>query len=1771
MNGTFVFLLRPLRLARRDPGRGPFVCSAMVLSAAVALFLLWQTPKPLRIAAASRKTAPIASPTLAARNAAQKLANLGWAFEPNVGQSASEVKFLSRADDATVFLTDDSVYLSWATSAHRGQEGAAAKRDFVRLEFAGAGRSTKRAGDTLLPGKTNYLIGRDARQWYTDVPHYAAVQYAGLYPGVDARFYGGAHGLEYDLTATRGNDLQQILLRVSGADALHLDPQGNLLMRIGARELIMRRPYMYQQDGTARKSVTGGYHLLSGNEVGFEVGKYRADLPLVIDPSISIAYTTFLGGNGAEKGNGVAVDSSGLIYVGGTTTLPTFPETATFTDGSASGSSTLFVAKIDPSQSGSTSLIYLTFIGGSADDQGGMVALDNSASPPNLAILGWSTSTNFPTTIGTVPTGSPNLTVSDLNGAGNGFIYSEYYGGSGAEATQGTGTIVANSTGGGIATDSSGDVFVTSDTTSIDLPPPASANGFQTLFEGTGIAPTVPNSDGFFAEFNPSGSLVYSTYFGIDAQVGSTSVAVDASGNAYVAGFTSSPTTFPFTNSFQTTFGGTGAFNGFVMEINPAVSGTTSLVYASLLGGNGSDQTFAIAVDTASPANAYVTGTTSSTDFVSKTGLTNGFQLNLGSGATNNAFLAVISQAPTTFVPSLTYVSYLGGTVTDSGQGIAVNSSVMPSQVIVAGDTTSATFPVLCTAQNFTGGEDAFIAEFSPTLSGSASLTVSTLLGGSATSEANALATDSSGDAIIFGDTLSPDYPLAGNPQTGFQLTCTSCAFGTPLSDAFLTKSTVSTMASGCLAFSPASAIFGQFSVGTSSPTINVQVTNDGNAALTFSGIGIIGTNAADFQLLPGTNCTASTVLTVGGAGSTCDLAIGFTPSVAGAETATVQFADDGAGNPQGLDLTGTGTAPEVQLMTSPPTSPPQLTFGSVTVNTTSGAQDVTLTNTGNVALAISSVVIDSSVGSPADFIVNPAGTANACGSVGANSIPPNGTCTIAVEFTPNAAGPLTGQVDVNDNAGNGSAAQQTIALSGTGVAQTFIVGVSPPSLTFLSQAVGGTSSPQSVTLTNTGTGTLNITIIGLTGTNASQFQIYSAGTTCPIGGAGVGPNGGTCTIAVEFVLTVVGTANASISIMDNAPTSPQAIPLTGTGGGAVATLSASTLTFGSVSVGSTSAAQTVTLTNNGNSNLVLSGSLAISGADPNDFQITSQSTCPIGGTGIAPSGACNIVVDFVPQASGSRFATVNISDNAAGSPQIISLSGTGTAPAVTLSPTSLSFGSVNVGTTSTLPSITLTNTGNQTLTISSVDIDPTVGTPGDFALSGSNTCKTVGALQPNTNCTITVSFTPASQGGAIGQVDITDNASGSPQIVPLTGTGTAAGVVLMPSILTFAGQNPGAPASPPQTVTLQNSGTGPLTISSITITGTNPGDFAQTNNCPIGSATPLGAGSACSIAVTFAPTGTGSRSASLSVSDSSTPSPQVVALSGVGTVPGAQFSASGMGLQFGTVIVGAQSSSQAAQLTNTGNGTLVISKVGFVGADAGDFQAFGGCVGAGGASVSVPAGSNCIVGVTFAPTAAGSRSASISVTDNAPTSPQQLPVTGTATDFQLDAVSGGTTSATVTAGETATFSMQVTPANGFTGTLTMTYADPIPASTCTVPQQVALSGGQAAGFMVTVTTARTTSSRGPFFTRPSSRNLRIVMGLWLLAFAFLTLWKWKSRRRLQFRPALLLAGVLLLASCGGGGSNSSSTGTPAGTYTVTITGTISGVARTVNLSITVE
>jgi hypothetical protein len=301
--------------------------------------------------------------------------------------------------------------------------------------------------------------------------------------------------------------------------------------------------------------------------------------------------------------------------------------------------------------------------------------------------------------------------------------------------------------------------------------------------------------------------------------------------------------------------------------------------------------------------------------------------------------------------------------------------------------------------------------------------------------------------------------------------------------------------------------------------------------------------------------------------------------------------------------------------------------------------------------------------------------------------------------------------------------------------------------------------------------------------------------------------------------------------------------------------------------INTTSPAQIVTLTNTGSAALSIT-SLALTGTNASDFAQTN--TC---GSAVAAGGNCAITVTFTSAASGSRTASVSITDNASGSPQTVSLSGTGTAAVVSLSPTSLAFGSQPVGTPSTAQTLTLSNTGSTALSITSLAMTGT--NASDFAQT--TTCGS--SVAAGSNCTISVTFTPAASGSRTASVSITDNASGSPQTVSLSGAGTAPVGSLSPTSLAF-GTQPIDVSSTTQTVSLSNTGNGALSITSVALTGTNASDFAQTNTCG-GS---LAAGANCTIAVWFTPSIAGSEAASLSMADNASGSPQTVSLSGAGT-----------------------------------------------------------------------------------------------------------------------------------------------------------------------------------------------------------------------------------------------------------------------------------------------
>ena len=661
----------------------------------------------------------------------------------------------------------------------------------------------------------------------------------------------------------------------------------------------------------------------------------------------------------------------------------------------------------------------------------------------------------------------------------------------------------------------------------------------------------------------------------------------------------------------------------------------------------------------------------------------------------------------------------------------------------------------------------------------------------------------------------------------------------------------------GGVTLDPGSLTFGSQLVGTTSAAQNVTLTNSGAAPLLISSIGLGGADAADFAQLSDCPLAPTTLAP----GSSCTISVTFTPSAAGSRAASVTVSDNAPGNPHTITLAGTGVAPAPAITLSPTS----LAFGNRVVGTTSAAQDVTVTNSGTAPLTINSIGVAGA--NAGDFAQT-----NTC-PLAPSTLAVGASCTISATFTPSATGSRTASVSIADDAPGGP---HTVALSGTGIASG--VTLAPTAIDFGNQLIGTTSSAQNATLTNSGTAPLTISSIGVSGPNAGDFAQTN---TCPLAPSTLAV-GASCTISATFAPTTTGGRAASISIADDAPGTPHSVALSGTGVAAApaVTLAPASLGFGQQPVGTSSSPQDVTLTNSGTAALTIT-SVGIDGANTGDFSQTNA--CPLAPSTLAAGASCTISVTFGPTAAGARSASLSVADDATGSPHTVALSGTGTVSGVTLTPGSLTFGNQLVGTSSAAQSSTLLNSGNAPLVITSIGVSG--ANAGDF-VQLSNCPLSPSTLAPGASCTISATFSPTAAGTRTASVTITDNAPGSPHAVALSGTGVlpAPAVTFSPTSLGFGNRLIGT-TSPAQSVTLTNSGTGALTINSIGLTGTNAGDFAQTNTCPVAPST-LAAGASCTISATFSPTGSGARSAAVSVSDNAPGTPHTVALSGTGLTP---------------------------------------------------------------------------------------------------------------------------------------------------------------------------------------------------------------------------------------------------------------------------------------------
>jgi hypothetical protein len=749
--------------------------------------------RPLALlACTAAATAAIASPAAPARRVATP--NLPLTFERNTGHWPKEVQFVARSGGGTLFLTRREAVLA----LRKGD-----KATTLRLMLQGSNAKAVASGLEKQPGIVNYFLGKDPAKWRTNVPTYSRVKLAGVYPGVDLVTYGAGRSrtLEYDFVVRPGADPKQIRMAVSGAKSLRT-VGGKLIASTACGDVALNRPYAYQTIGGVRKHVACAF-TLEHNTVAFQVARYDAGRPLVVDPTLE--YSTYLGDADQDYGAAVAIDGAGAAYVTGRTLSTAFPTTAGAFNRTRTGNYDAFVTKM---AADGKSLAYSTYIGGSARERAYAIAVDAAGS---AFITGDTYSTAFPTTAGAYSTTLADWRdafITKLSPSGSSLVYSTYLGGADDETAY------------GIAIDGAGAAYVTGSTLSVDFP--TTAGAFWTEHNG--------DEEAFVSKLSADGgSLPYSTFLGgASAGVGSA-IAVDGTGAACVAGQTGS-SDFPTTvDAYDRSLDGPS--DAFITKLNADGS---ALVFSTLLGGSDDDYASGVALD--SGGAAVVVGSTYSVDLP-----VGGYDTSLG--GLGDGFVAKLAVGGS----SLVFATYLGGADYDDICAVAVDGA---GAIYVAGYTSSTDYPTTADAYatKKLDYEDAFVSKLGA--EGTA-LTYSTYLGGSGTDRGYGIAVNVPGTAtVVTGYTTDTGYPT------------TSGAFGTTFSgrsDAFVTKITAATVQPTTLTVDTASgapgasvsltaklAGGGGAGVSGKSVTFTIDGTGIGSATTAATGIATLAYAATD-------------------------------------------------------------------------------------------------------------------------------------------------------------------------------------------------------------------------------------------------------------------------------------------------------------------------------------------------------------------------------------------------------------------------------------------------------------------------------------------------------------------------------------------------------------------------------------------------------------------------------------------------------------------------------------------------------------------------------------------------------------------------------------------------------------------------------------------------------------------------------------------------------------------------------------------------------------
>jgi hypothetical protein len=1653
------------------------------------------------------------------------------------------------------------------------------------------GGNAEPIGQDLLGGHSNYFLGNDSSRWMRNVPLYSAVEYKNLYRGISLSFYGNGRELEHDFQVEAGADPSQIVLGVNGAKSVGLSANGDISIQSETGSLLLRKPIAYQATTDGRQPVDAKFLVAKDGTVHFSVGSYDHSRALVIDPVF--VFATYLGGTGTDVITGLTTDASGNILVTGYTSSTDFPtrnaEQSTLGGcDTYAGCQNVFVTKLDPT--GKT-LIYSTYLGGSGQDRGGAIAVDPSG---NAMIAGVATSSDFPHA-GAIA--SPNCQINyncyflaSLKPDGSALNYSGMIGGSEGTYTNGVdGRVVADAAGNAYLTGVTGD-------RNFQITPGTLATSIQGFYA----------DELFVLKVDPTGKLVYSTLVPGNAAVDPSQVynnlflpsgiAVDGSGNVTTAGFaglglptTSGVVAQQFPNAYVNVEDPSA---GFVLQLNATAS---AINFASYL--PGTDVAGALAVD--SKGNLWTTGVTYETTLpVTANAYQKSPSVGAYSGPSSGYILELNPRA--TAVLAATYLDGAGTGQTEESSSFTALALDSKSNVFVGGWTSSADFPLqdpFVTEYEFTGSiSDMVVAEMSPDLStvefGTFLSSTDVSYGGSVF---GGLAIDPSDKLIAAGYTNSRDFPTtAGSFEP--QLPPPASQYSSP-AHSFIAKMDLSTPAPS-VCFDTFSVSFGRVNANASL-TKTIHVTNCGNAPLSISTI-----TSSDPTVVATQSC--GTIA----AGSVCPITLTFTPIRSLSTSGTITLSDNAATIPQTVSFTGQGIASRIVPSSNP------LSFGHLLVGTQGPAVQLLIQNGGQAQLTISNVSVT--------------GTSFSLVSQDCTQQTSVSWCTIQLSFSPLSAGALSGSVVISSN--DPVNPQLTVGLTGTGDVMygvPSIISNSAPTVQLNNgpatlQLTGTNFYPQSVaqvngaaqTTTFQDNGDLKVAIAASSLASLGELQLSVVN---PAPGGGSSPAIAvtpyeTLLIDPVAVASVPATGLLYAAIPASATANPNTVipvdPKTGTPGTPIPVgkdprlLAASSdgaylyvanqgdYTVQRINLKTGAVERTFPYT----PNIYCSTCSNVSATDLSTIPGSPQEVLLSQGNWLTlynDAGSVNYVPnDGVCCTVDPDFGSIVLAGNPLtiyGLPftypgvyfQVAHLTSSGlqyTRPTVGSYATDTTTGNQvisdgtllytssgqvwdpstqsQVGTfpVTTFNATSYPNTHNITLDASLGEIysvgDETYGDNGSavvISAYGMKSYALTGSLAfPQIYWPTESSLVRWGSDGLafIGPgVGLTDNELyllRSSVVSPQSANATPALNSISPT-----SANEGGPA-----FTLTANGTGFIAASVIDWNGSAlPTTYVSANQltATVSAAQVASGGTALVSVFSPAPGGGNSSAATFTI---------------IGVNPAVTLSATA--LEFGSLAQGVTSTAQDITLTNSGAAPLLISGI----TASGDFSSTNTC----GNSVAVNA--TCSIAVVFTPSVLGQRAGTVTIADNAANSPQTVSLSGTGVAaVTIGTPSGGSTSATVSSGGTATYNLSLTGATGYSGAVGLTCSGTPQYANCTIsPSTLSLTSGSSGTFTVTVTTSSTQAA----ISRQKSTIALAGFGLFsVLCFS----WMMRGRRKL-FSWCIIFLGTAMIAfvvgGCGGGAGGGGTTSpitykTPAGTYTLVITATSGNASATQNLTLVVN